>query len=237
MNTNAQIITDLKKKIGTDQVLDFLSDWKGVPVVVKGYIHEIRDESIIFQVEPPDSICFDQDDHALILHDIFIMGIQGRILTYDPQKDMVELGEFIYMDRGFGNRSTARVEPNIPIPAELVLPEAPIPAELVLDETAIVCQVVDISLNGFGLLAEFRDDLKTKKGESNSLKLNLLDQEIEIPGMLVNIIPKGDTVRLAMSFSQEAPGSLVVTRYISRRRAEIRQEIQNAYQLASGKSN
>lgn len=237
MKTNAQIITDLKNKIGIGQVLDFLSDWKGVPVIVRGYIHEIRDESILFQVEPPDSICFAQKDHTLILHDIFIMGIQGRILAFDPQKDMAELGEFVYMDRGFGNRSTARVEPNTPIPAELVLPEAPIPAKLVLDEAAISCQVVDISLNGFGLLAESKDDLKAAKGESNSLRLSLMDQEIEIPGTLVNIFSKGDSVRLAMSFSHEAPGSSVVTRYISQRRAEIRQEIQSAYQLASDKSN
>ena len=98
MDTNEQIILDLKNKVGDHQALDFLSDWKGVPVVIQGHIQEIRDESIIFRVEPPDSICLAQDEQALILHDIFIIGIQGRILALDIKQGTVELGEFTYID-------------------------------------------------------------------------------------------------------------------------------------------
>lgn len=232
MELNEQIILDLKNKVGSSQGLDFLSDWKGVPVIVKGYIQEIRDQSIVFRVEPPDSICLAQDEHALILHDIFIVGIQGRILKLDLNQGIVELGEFKFIDRGFGNRNTVRVEPDTPIPAELVLPDSPIPAELVLDETIISCQVVDVSLNGFGVLAEAPQDEVFAKGQTITLKLRLLDQEIEIPGTLMGIFPKEDQFRLAISCSQDAPGNAVVTRFISRRRAEIRQEIQNAYQQA-----
>ena len=36
MDTTAQIILDLKNKIGPRQTLDFLSDWKGVPVIIQG---------------------------------------------------------------------------------------------------------------------------------------------------------------------------------------------------------
>ena len=159
MDTNAQIISDLQNKIGFHQPLDFLSDWKGVPVMVTGYIQKVLNEKIFFRLEPPDSICFARDEYTLLLHDIFIMGIQGRILAFDLQKGIAELGEFMYLDRGFGERATVRVEPDTPIPAELVLPDTPIPAELVLEKATISCQVLDISLNGFGLLTASTGDL------------------------------------------------------------------------------
>ena len=207
MDTNEQIISDLLNKIGSHQPVDFLSDWKGVPVMITGHIHEVRESSIVFQVEAPDSICFAQDEHTLILHDVFIMGIQGRILAFDPQKSIAELGEFNYIDRGFGGRAMVRVEPEVPIPGMLVLEEA-----------TISCQVIDISLNGFGLLAESTKDLKLVKGQTITIRISLLDQEIEVPGTLLGIFPKERFDRLAMSFSKNTPNRAIITRYIAERR-------------------
>jgi hypothetical protein len=225
MDTNAQIISDLQNKIGFHQAVDFLSECKGVPVVIKGRIDEVRKESIVFKVEPPDSICMDWDDHALLLHDTFISGIQGRILKFDPTDGQVELGEFAYSDRGFGDRSMVRVEP-----------EEPLPAELILGNTSLPCQVVDLSLNGFGILAQPAKGVELAKGQAVTLKLNLLNQGVEIPGTLLGVFPKDEIIRLAISFSQDAPGHAAVARYITRRRAEIRQEIQDIYQQALGKN-
>lgn len=219
MDTNTKVILDLKNKIKPNQTLDFLSDWKGVPVIVQGHIHEIRDKSIVFRIESPDSICLTQDEYALILNDVFIIGIRGRILALDIKQGRVELGEFTYVDRGFGNRYMVRV-----------LPEAPIPAELILDQAAITCQVVDISFNGFGILTGIPQDQAFTKGQPVRLKLSLLDQDIEMTGTILGVFPQEDQIRLAISCSQEGPGNTVITRYITHRRADIRQEIQTAYQ-------
>jgi hypothetical protein len=226
MDSNAQIISDLQIKIGYKQPLDFLSDCKGVPVVIKGHIFEVREKSIIFKVQPPDSVCMSWDEYALILHDIFISGIQGRILALDLKDGTVELGEFSYSDRGFGGRAMVRVRP-----------EEPIEAQLVLGKNILLCQIVDLSLNGFGLLAEPIKSAQLTKGSPALLKLKLLDKKIEIPGTLLGIFSKGETTRMAMSFSQDAPGQATVARYITRRRAEIRQEIQTAYQKSIGDLN
>jgi hypothetical protein len=226
MDKNKQIIADLQSYVGSHQHLDFLSHWKGVPVMIAGHIQEVRKKTIVFRLEAPDSICFAQDEHALILHDVFIMGIQGRILAFDPQDSIAEVGEFIYVDRGFGDRSIVRVEP-----------ENPISAELALNGTTISCQVVDISLNGFGLLTKPTEGLEAAKGQDIRLRLNLMDQEIEIPGTLLDVFQKEDSLRLAISFSQDTPYQAIVTRYITRRRADIRQEIEAAYQHAVGVSS
>jgi len=226
MNTNAQIILDLKTKIGPHQTLDILSDWKGVPVIIQGHILEIRDKSIIFQVEPPDLICLAKVDNVLILSNVFIMGIRGEIAAFDPKNGTVELASFTYLDRGFGDREIVRVEP-----------DEPVNALLSFENTSIDGAVVDISLNGFGILVQEQEEVTYTKGQTVSLKLNLLDQDVEIPGAILAIFPREGIVRLAISYSQEAPESAIVTRYISQRRAEIRQEIQAAYQQAIGSTN
>jgi len=223
MDTNAQIISDLQHKIGFQKPLDFLNDWKGIPVIVKGYIQEVQNEAIVFRLEPPDSICFARNEYTLILHGIFIMGIQARILACDLQNGIAELGEFTYSNRGFGERATVRVQP-----------DAPITAELSFDKTTISCKVLDISLNGFGLSTKSIGDLKDAKGKAICIKLRLLEQEIEIPGTVVGIFLKEDSLRLAISFAQDAPNHDVISRYIAHRRVEIRQEIQTAYQEAVG---
>ena len=221
MERNAQIIRDLKSKVGPNQGLDFLSDWKGVPVMIKAHIREVRDQSIVFQVDPPDSICLSQDESALILHDIFIVGILGRILDLDLPNGVVELGEFTYRDRGFGYREMVHVEPDVPIEAEISD-----------GEFSFTVQVVDLSLNGFGVVVTASQGEALSKGQAIKLKLRLLDKEIEIPGTILNVFQKDDHCRLAISFGQDASGGMAVTRYITRRRAEIRQEIQAAYQQA-----
>ena len=221
MDTNAQIISDLQNKIGFDKPVDFISEWKGVPVVVTGQMQEIRENSIVFKVEAPDSICFTKHDKALILYDMFIMGLQGRIMAFDPRKGIAEFGEFIYIDRGYGYRSTVRVEP-----------DSPIPGSLVVEDVAISCLVIDISLNGFGLSIESSTVLELYKGQSVHLVISVLDQEIEIPGTLLNITRKNDLIRLAMLSSPNAPDHAIINRYITQRRADIRQEIQDAYQQA-----
>lgn len=223
MDSNAQIISDLRNKVGFQQVLDFLSDWKGVPVVIKGHILEVHEESIIFKVQPPDSICMNSDEYALILHDQFISGIQGRIAEFNPVEGTVELGEFTYSDRGFGERATVRVKPTEPIEAELHS-----------GKTKLTCKVVDLSLSGFGLVMQSIKDVELTKGSIVLLKLKLLNQEIEIPGTLLGIFSQGETTRLAISFPQDISEYAAVTRYVTRRRAEIRQEIQAAYQKSIG---
>lgn len=223
MDTNAQIISDLWNKIGPHQALDLLSEWKGVPVVIKGRIQEVREESVVFQVEPPDSICFAHKDKVMILHDVFIMGILGHILDFDLQNGIAAVGNFTYIDSGFGHRTMVRVEP-----------EAPIPVTLVLDETTYLCHLIDISLNGFGLITEPNEYLAASKGQTVRISLGLLNREFEISGMLVGVFQENDQQRLGISFSQDAPNHQLVTHYISRRRVEIRHEIQTTYQQAVG---
>jgi hypothetical protein len=225
MDSNTQIIKDLRNKVGFNQTIDLLNYHKGVPVIIHGKIHEIRQESILFKVEPPDSICLSWDDHTLILRDSFISGIQGQILEFDLQSGIAELGDFAYSDRGFGERAMVRVEP-----------EEVIEASLISDEISIPCTIIDLSLNGFGIRTESKETTNLIRAQDITVKLSILDQKIEISGTLLAIFPKPDYFRLAVSFSQETPDYALITRYITQRRAEIRQEIKAAYQEAIEKN-
>ncbi len=221
MDSSEQIISDLREKLGFEQPVDFLCTWKGVPVVVRGTLQTVEADRVTFRVEPTDSICLAGQEHALLLHDIFISGIQGRIRAFDPRAGTLTLDSLTYVDRGFGGRSMVRVEPETPLEAALLVKGKPLP-----------CKVVDLSLNGFGLLTESAAGGVPAKGEAVTLKLDLLGEGLEIPGTVLGVFRQNGEIRLAITFEQDAPGHAVVARYISQRRAEIRQEIREAYQKA-----
>jgi len=223
MDTNARIIEDLRNKVGFGAEVDFMNLCKGVPLVFKGSIRQIKSTSIVFTVQSADSICLESDDHTMILHDIFISGLRGKIIEFNPVEAWVELGEFAYTDRGFGDRATVRVEPDTPIPVEFESNQQTFPG-----------LVVDISLNGFGLQTSAEAAQTLAKGDPLTLHLNLMDKDLLIPCQILGVFKGAGLIRLAVNFPIDAPGRAVVTRYLSRRRAQIRQEIQAAYQKATG---
>lgn len=223
MASTPQIIHEIQNTVNADQPLDFIGEWKGVPVMVRAHIRELRPESILFELEPPDSICLKDDSQVLILSDRLMTGIQGQILALDLPTGRIEVGALNYVDRGFGERAIVRVQPQSPIPAQLRLP----------DGTAFSCRVIDLSFSGFGLLAQVPSGVALSQGQAITLELRLLGQALQIPATLVGVfLQPGGEVRLALSFTADAPGSAAIIRYISRRRAEIRQEVRDAYQRA-----
>ncbi len=223
MDTNAQIIADLRANVGIDRQIDFMNIYQGVPLVFKGRIRAIHPASIVFEVQPPDSICLQWDRHTLLLHDIFMSGIQGRVLAYDPRAGEVELGDFSYADRGFGDRTIVRVEPKTPIPATLIGAQARLPAS-----------VIDVSLTGFGVLIDSAGAGSFARDQAVTLEVSLGGAALRVPATVLGVFQAGDQIRLAVTFTPDFAGQGLVTRYISQRRAEIRHEIQQAFQQATG---
>ena len=225
MDTSEQIIRDLRVKVGFETQVDFLNMCKGIPVVFKGSIKEFTPDSIIFEVTSPDSICLKWYSQTLILHDIFISAIQSTVRSFNITSGLVELADFTYVDRGFGQRSMVRVEPDEPF-------------EILLDTAKgqISGIVMDVSLNGFGIQVEALKSGTLSKGDPVTLKTHILDKDLEIPGQILNNFMVEDHQRLAISFEHDAPGHAIVARYITRRRAEIRKEITDAYQKSIGEN-
>lgn len=223
MDNNRQIIQDLRSKVGLQAEIDFLNLCKGVPLVYKGRLEQIHPETILFAVDSPDSICLAWQEYTTLLHDIFISGIRARVVSYTPRQGQVELGDFSYTDRGFGERFTVRVEPHEPLDAWLETAGQNIPAK-----------VLDLSLNGFGMQVGSAVQAFIHKGSPARIALRLSDKDLTIPCQVLNSFIHDDHLRLAVHFDNDAPGHAAVARFISQRRAEIRQEILAAYQQATG---
>ena len=223
MDTSKQIIRDLKNKVGFNAEVDFMNMRKGVPVVFKGSIKDFTSDGIIFEVSPPDSICLEWDGQTMILHNFFLSAMQARVRSFDIASGLVELADLTYVDRGFGHRSMVRVEPEEPF-------------EMTIDtgKYQISGVVMDVSLNGFGMQVEKFESGTVSEGDPITIKTNIVNKNIEIPGKILKIFTDGDHHRFALSFEYDAPGHAAVARYITQRRAEIRQEITDAYQQALG---
>ena len=223
MDTSEQIIRDLRNKVGFNAEVDFMNEFKGVPVVFKGSIKDFTTDGIIFEVSPPDSICLKWEGQTMILHNIFLSAIQSNVRSFNIATGLVELVDFTYVDRGFGDRSMVRVEP-----------EEPFEITLDIGEHQISGIVMDVSLNGFGIQVEKFVSGTVNQGDAVTIKTSIFNKDVEILGKILNIFEVGEHTRFALSFEHNAPGHAVVARYITHRRAEIRQVITDAFQQALG---
>jgi hypothetical protein len=223
MDINQQIIRDLKEKVGFNAEVDFLNMCKGVPVVFKGNIKSFTSDGIVFEMRSPDSICLEWEGQTMILHDSFLAAIQGDVRSFDITTGLVELTGFTYVDRGFGKRSMVRVEP-----------KEPIEATISIRDREIACLIVDISLNGFGVRTGKLESGTVNQGDAVTLKTHIQDRDVEMPATVLNVFKDEQHTRIAITFPQDTPSHAIVARYITHRRAEIRQGIMDAYYKSIG---
>jgi hypothetical protein len=103
---------------------------------------------------------------------------------------------------------------------------------LIHEDQTIPGELADISLTGFGIRTETLGDPILKLRDTIQLEVELMGQKIFPIGTLINITPDEDTYRLAIRFGLELTIPVATARYITHRRAEIHQEIHEAYDEA-----
>jgi hypothetical protein len=222
VNTNEQILAELRDRIGTDRELDFMSIYKGVPLIFKGQLQGIEEGTASFRVQPPESVSLTWDAHTTILDEYFLSGVRARVVEFDIHSGVVKLENFNYSERGFGERAIARAKLDEPI-------------EVQIDdgEKSYRAVLMDISLTGFGVRVDLPRDAIPAKGTMFNFQFQLLGRDLEIPGTLLDVEDINDHFRLAISFQSDVPGQALIAQFITRRRADIRQEIQYLYDQAS----
>jgi len=221
MSKNLQILTELKSYTATKNEFDFMNSYKGVPLVYKGVIQEITDNTALFELQPPDSICLTWDDTTHILDDRLMTGIKARVLDFDIQSGKAELGDFVYTDRSFGDRTMVRVEIDDPISVHIQW-----------KKNQIEATIVDISLTGLGIQIDLPKEQIPPSNTPINLKFQMLESPIEISGMVVAAFKANGNHRLAIYIEDTSPGYPHMAQFITRRRVDIRQEIQDQYDQA-----
>lgn len=221
MSKHQQILDELQTQISLKREFDFMNIYKGVPLVCKGVLIKTDHEAAFFEIKPPDSICLTWNKDTHILDNRMFSGIKAEVQEFDIHTGIAKVGNFNYTERGFGDRAMVRVEP-----------QEPLPAKISWDNYQIEATIVDISLTGFGLQLDHPIEQTPTQNARVSLKFQLLDRDLEIPARVKAVFEADGGYRLATSFEDTSPGYGNIAQYITRRRVDLRQEIQEKYNQA-----
>ena len=219
MSSNQQIISDLKLMQETDQELELLNTYKGVPLTFKARILSIEEEKAKLCTEDPLAICLEEEKITRLLGNDFFDPAIASVLSYNAISGIIELGNFSYSGAKLGDRMIVRVEPKDAIEVKITN-----------EDRTIITDLVDISISGIGiriLNANYTPFLKP--GTVVQMDMHLDTGDISLGGMILSITKTPDFYRLSIRFAQNDNQKILIFRYLIDRRAEIRQELKQHY--------
>ena len=221
MPINTQVKKDLLANLGVEHGLELMNLYKGVPLVYKATLAKVGDDGIQMVVAAPESICLLWEQSTIILDDRSSLALKAQVGSFLIEEGSVELINIQYTDRGFGVRTMVRVEP-----------VEPIPIKISRNNQTTEGEILDISLTGFGIRVSSLVDPPYQTRDPVGLALNLAGKEIRPSGTVISVIENDGESRLAVHFSENESVPFEIAHYITHRRAEIRQELREAYEAA-----
>lgn len=212
------IMLDLQFVMETGQELDILNFFKSFPITCRARVEKIENNLITLLVQPPGSICLEEQDQTIILSRGLPEAVRARIESFDLVQGVLQLSELGYVGSRFGDRMIARVQP-----------ENPLQVEIETNDQKISGELVDVSLSGVGVHV-------TTPGFQRSqlihITLPLPEGRVTLPGKILNVIETSGKYRLSIGFTRNAQEIAIIMRYIKDRRAEILAEIERMYDTA-----
>jgi hypothetical protein len=215
------IINDLRYVMETRQELDILNFYKSFPVTCKARVESIEHDGALLKVEPPGSVCLEDQEQTIVLSRGLPEAVQARVVAFDLPSGELRLDNFAYVGPNFGERMITRVQPGETINVGLQVDESQPPVSGTL---------VDVSLNGVGVTVP---GATFQRGEVVDLTLPLPEGQVTLPGKVLNLTETpGQPVRLSIGFTRNAQEIAMVVRYVKSRRTEILAEVEAMYQRA-----
>jgi hypothetical protein len=221
MATANPILSDMQARLRENRRnFEVLIVYRCVHFLCKATLEGLNGDNMVLTVQPPASVLLVEKRHAIVLGDRLFDPIKASIVSFDLITGRLELQGYTYAGHIIGSRHENRVEP-----------ESPMKVEIETEGGGLKAELADLSLNGAGILVPaLRPGALLKRGQNLLLQLNLPEGNFKIPAMVRGSEQKADSCRVAVEFTQNVPGKTLIFRYITRRLAEIQQEVQNLYQ-------
>jgi hypothetical protein len=211
------IISDLQYVMETGQELDILNFHKSFPITCKARVETIEKDVVILRVQPPGSVCLESQEETIVLSRGLPEAVRAQVLEFDLINGTLQLNDFNYVGKHFGDRMIARVQP-----------EDTVFVILELGDQQHTGKLVDVSLSGIGVTMR---DSGIQRGQVVQLTLPLPEGRITLPGKVLNISESPENlIRLSIGFTRNAQEIAVIMRYIKDRRSEILSEIERMYE-------
>lgn len=212
------ILLDLQFVMETGQELDILNFFKSFPITCRASVEKIEDNLITLHVQPPGSICLEEQEQTIILSRGLPEAVRARVVSFDLVQGVLQLSDLGYVGSRFGDRMIARVQP-----------ENPLQVEIETNDQKISGELVDVSLSGVGVHVSTPG---FQRSQLIHITLPLPEGRVTLPGKILNVIETNGKHRLSIGFTRNAQEIAIIMRYIKDRRAEILAEIERMYDTA-----
>jgi PilZ domain len=216
------ILAELKHLVGEQQEVDLMSFYQALPLTYRGVIYDVGVDDVTMIVQPPDSVCLVWDSLVYLLGPEPIDLLRADVVSFDIVSGTVKLNNFRYGGPQLGKRMITRV-----------IPHGKLKVDVQTDDATFSTMMLDISSQGVGVKLE--GDAKgesLKKGQPVQVIMHLPDQEVPAHGSVTSVILAGDEKHISIVFKEEEMDIRPVWQYISRRRMDILQELQEKYLTA-----
>ena len=221
MATVNPILSDMQARLRENRRdFEVLNVYRCVHFLCKATLDGLNADNIVLTVQPPASVLLEKKRHTIVLGDRLFDPLKASIVSFDIVTGRLELQGYTYAGHIIGSRHENRVEP-----------ESPLRVEIETEGGGIKAELADLSLNGAGIhVPALQPGALLKRGQNLLIQLHLPEGNIKIPAMVRGLEQKADSCRMAVEFTQNVPGKTIIFRYITRRLAEIQQEVQDLYQ-------
>jgi PilZ domain len=216
MTQSEQLIKDLREIAAVGEGIDIMNVFRCLPIVNKAAIVNIGVDTLTLKTARTQLVCLERDGHAVLLSDILQVAVSGTVTTFDKEAGTVTLNNLAITNQKVGDRLTVRVEPQ-----ELI------PVIITAEGQTASGAVIDISLNGAGILIP-GTVFRLKRKMVAQLNFELPNARIESSGIVSYSKQEPGSSRAGVDFSQDVRVKALVSQYIHARRDEILIELEAA---------
>jgi len=217
------IIADLKHLARTEEPVDLLNTYKGIPVLIKGKLSKVgADRAVVSFEKQFEAVCLSLENKTTLLSDVLAGPLNAAALAVDLRAGTVTLTQFDYSHAKIGDRMTLRV-----------IPHDVIPVMLSSGRQHLSATVADISMSGVGLYISPPDKAEALRRHAVAqLALKLDGPEIELSGTIHYMKFEANACRLGVALVQTREARTLV-QYIHKRQEAILAELKALYQAAT----
>jgi hypothetical protein len=208
-----------------DQPVRLINTYRGIPIAYPARVITVGTGNVVLGVNEYQAVCLTLDGKTHIQHPVSPEVLRARVISVDvPQKEVI-LTEFVKAGSSLGNRLTTRVQPSEPIDAEIRI-----------GSQLFACQLVDISLNGVGVITlgtYMYGDLGIDKGSRVQFYFTLppTHMPVQLAGQVTSVVVVEDTNqrRLGCKTFPEGSIDMLLLEYVALRRDELMRELSMVY--------
>jgi len=214
------ILASWQRVAAGNHEIDLLSMYKGMPVIHKAKGIFVYEDTVHMQPCTFKSVCLTLSKKVIVLSDLLDEPIDTKVKTVDLVSGTAVLESFSYVSGHLGDRMSLRVEPRESIEIQLES-----------GGKTFTGSVVDLSISGAGVVVSGEEVNKLRLRSIVRFSLPLPDETLQLLGVIRHVKRTTKSSRLGIAFE---PGTNLrsVFTYINQRRAELLEELKEAYQEA-----